>query len=187
MDSESAGPHCKVSNNDSPAKDSNTDSPAKTSNGDPSANTATRHDGKDSESPASGIQSQASSLKLPQPTAPTTDSQTGAFGISKFARLTSGLGLNFPSMTPGANERSQGSPASEQAGVLESFTKGLVDSSRSAVKAMQAKARQAVSQNKRRYQVAYSCSYCWDFFLLFYHGYWLTHILFNWITVKLSH
>ncbi|OAY35510.1 phosphatidylinositol 3,4,5-trisphosphate 3-phosphatase and protein-tyrosine-phosphatase PTEN2A [Manihot esculenta] len=152
MDSESAGPHCKVSNNDSPAKDSNTDSPAKTSNGDPSANTATRHDGKDSESPASGIQSQASSLKLPQPTAPTTDSQTGAFGISKFARLTSGLGLNFPSMTPGANERSQGSPASEQAGVLESFTKGLVDSSRSAVKAMQAKARQAVSQNKRRYQ-----------------------------------
>ncbi|CBI21370.3 unnamed protein product, partial [Vitis vinifera] len=39
-----------------------------------------------------------------------------------------------------------------QPGVLESFTKGLVDSSKSAVKAVQVKARHIVSQNKRRYQ-----------------------------------
>ncbi|KAJ9177298.1 hypothetical protein P3X46_012532 [Hevea brasiliensis] len=165
MDSESAGsssqppaqassiePPAKASNNDSPAKASNNDSPAKASNAEPSANTAISNDGKVGESPASGIPSQSRSLKLPQPTRPPTDSETGTFGNSTFARFTRGLGLHFPSVTPGTNEMSQGSTTSEQAGVLESFTKGLVDSSRSAVKAMQVKARHVVSQNKRRYQ-----------------------------------
>ncbi|KAF2283762.1 hypothetical protein GH714_014967 [Hevea brasiliensis] len=165
MDSESAGlssqppaqassiePPAKASNNDSPAKDSNNDCPAKASNAEPSANTAISNDGKVGESPASGIPYQSRSLKLPQPTRPPTDSETGTFGNSSFARFTRGLGLHFPSVTPGTNEMSQGSTTSEQAGVLEFFTKGLVDSSRSAVKAMQVKARHVVSQNKRRYQ-----------------------------------
>ncbi|KAJ9170646.1 hypothetical protein P3X46_018739 [Hevea brasiliensis] len=55
-------------------------------------------------------------------------------------------------MTPGMNESSQGSTPFEQAGVIESFPKGLADSSRSAVKAMQVKAHHVVSQNKHRYQ-----------------------------------
>uniref|UniRef100_A0A803NFD5 Uncharacterized protein n=1 Tax=Cannabis sativa TaxID=3483 RepID=A0A803NFD5_CANSA len=46
----------------------------------------------------------------------------------------------------------QESPASSESGVFESLTKGFVDSSRSAVKAVQVKARHIVSQNKRRYQ-----------------------------------
>lgn len=40
-------------------------------------------------------------------------------------------------------------------GVFQSFTKGLVNTSQSAVKAVQVKARHLVSQNKRRYQVDY--------------------------------
>lgn len=131
---------------------SSTEPSVKASNTEPSAHTATRNDGVIGESPASGVSSQGSS-KLPQPTRPPIDSQSGNFGVSTFARLTSGFGLNFGSVAPGPNESSKGNVTSTQAGgVLESFTKGLVDSSRSAVKAMQVKARHVVSQNKRRYQ-----------------------------------
>lgn len=43
-------------------------------------------------------------------------------------------------------------------GVLGSFTKGILSTSQFAVKAVQVKARHLVSQNKRRYQVAYQTS-----------------------------
>ncbi|KAH8503321.1 hypothetical protein H0E87_014557 [Populus deltoides] len=77
-----------------------------------------------------------------------SNSETEGFGISAFSRFTSGFG----SLLPNTEECSQGNATSTQSGVFESFTKGLVDSSRNAVKAMQVKARHVVSQNKRRYQ-----------------------------------
>ncbi|KDP31989.1 hypothetical protein JCGZ_12450 [Jatropha curcas] len=154
MDSESADssaqPPAQASSIEPPVKVSNSGSPAKAANTEPAAQNATRHDDTVGESPASSVSSQRSS-NLPQPTRPPTD-QSASSGISAFSRLTSGFGLHFASAAPGPNESSKGNAASEQAGVFESLTKGLVDSSRSAVKAMQVKARHAVSQNKRRYQ-----------------------------------
>ncbi|KAJ1414494.1 Tensin-type phosphatase domain [Sesbania bispinosa] len=104
-------------------------------------------------SPTAGIPSWARNLKLPQSLglgAAQQDSQTETNGMSAFARLTSGLGLRVPS-----NETSPTNAGAEQPNLIESFTKGLMDSSKSAVKAVQTKARHIVSQNKRRYQVLY--------------------------------
>ncbi|KAK7367572.1 hypothetical protein VNO80_09587 [Phaseolus coccineus] len=100
--------------------------------------------------PASGMSSWARNLKFPGlglGQAP-QDSQTENTGISAFARLTSGLGLRTQSKETAAPLNS----GPEQSNLIESFTKGLVDSSKSAVKAVQVKARHIVSQNKRRYQ-----------------------------------
>ncbi|QDP16921.2 hypothetical protein Tsubulata_070016 [Turnera subulata] len=93
------------------------------------------------------------SSNLPQPTPPgEAGAGSGNVGMSTFARLTSGLGLRFPSVSEETGKE-QGNAASSQAGaVFESLTKGLVDSSKSAVKVLQLRARHAVSQNKRRYQ-----------------------------------
>lgn len=100
----------------------------------------------------SGVSSWAGSLKFPQSWGAAQDSQTGNAGMSTFGRFTSGLGLRIPSVAPAPDEKNEETAVTAQSGVLESFTKGLVDSSRSAVKAMQVKARHIVSQNKRRYQ-----------------------------------
>uniref|UniRef100_A0A5B6ZI08 Phosphatidylinositol-3,4,5-trisphosphate 3-phosphatase n=1 Tax=Davidia involucrata TaxID=16924 RepID=A0A5B6ZI08_DAVIN len=101
----------------------------------------------------SGISSRARSLTLPQPLAPVPEnSQTGNAGKLTFACLASGFGMNLPAKASGPNESAEGTSTTAQSGVLESLTKGLVDSSMSAVKAMQVKARHIVSQNKRRYQ-----------------------------------
>ncbi|XP_027078309.1 phosphatidylinositol 3,4,5-trisphosphate 3-phosphatase and protein-tyrosine-phosphatase PTEN2A-like isoform X2 [Coffea arabica] len=98
----------------------------------------------------SAISSWAKGLKLPQPLAPATpNSQAGNAPKSAFSRLASGFGLNLP-LKP--NDSSGDSSAAAQSGVFESLTKGIVDSSFSAVKAVQVKARHIVSQNKRRYQ-----------------------------------
>lgn len=112
----------------------------------------------------SGISSWARSLKLPQSLgAAQEDSQNVNAGMSTFARFTSGLGLRMPPKAPAPDENNEGRTATAQSGVFESFTKGLVDSSRTAVKAMQVKARHIVSQNKRRYQVAYHRIAFFDF------------------------
>lgn len=105
---------------------------------------------------ASGISSWAKSLKIPQPLSQ-ENSASGNSGKSTFARFTSGFGLRLSPKSPVQDENAttEGTSSAAQAGVLGSFTKGLVDSSRSAVKAVQVKARHMVSQNKRRYQVAY--------------------------------
>ncbi|XP_068666157.1 phosphatidylinositol 3,4,5-trisphosphate 3-phosphatase and protein-tyrosine-phosphatase PTEN2A-like [Aristolochia californica] len=103
---------------------------------------------------ASGISSWAKSLKIPQ-ALPQENSQPGSSSKSTFARFTSGIGLRLSPKSPSGDENTEGpSPTSTtgQSGVLGSFTKGLVDSSKSAVKAVQVKARHMVSQNKRRYQ-----------------------------------
>lgn len=105
---------------------------------------------------ASGISSWARNLKIPQPLSQ-ENSPSGNSGKSTFARFTSGFGLRLSPKSPvqDENANAEGTSPMAQSGVLGSFTKGLVDSSRSAVKAVQVKARHMVSQNKRRYQVAY--------------------------------
>lgn len=102
---------------------------------------------------ASGLTSWAKNFKVQQPLAPAQgDSPSGNVGKSTFARLTNGFSLRLPSVASVPDGNAEGASATTQSGVLESFTKGLADSSRNAVKAVQIKARHMVSQNKRRYQ-----------------------------------
>lgn len=98
----------------------------------------------------SAISSWAKSLKLPQMP---QDSQTGNVGTSTFSRLASGFRLQVPSKISLPTESSNNNSDTTQS-VIGSLTKGIVDSSLTAVKAVQVKARHIVSQNKRRYQVA---------------------------------
>lgn len=91
-------------------------------------------------------------LKLQQSLGAIQDSQIGNTGMSAFSRLTRGFGSQMSTVDSPQHKDVKGSTENQQFGVLESFKKGLVDSSRSAVKAMQVKARHMVSQNKRRYQ-----------------------------------
>ncbi|XP_039042493.1 phosphatidylinositol 3,4,5-trisphosphate 3-phosphatase and protein-tyrosine-phosphatase PTEN2A-like [Hibiscus syriacus] len=104
-----------------------------------------------SDLPSTGISSWARHFKLPQPIAPPQASQAGNAGTSAFARLTGGLGLQLQSMTLPPDNRAEPTSTGTQA-VLESFKKGIVESSLNAVKAVQVKTRHMVSQNKRRYQ-----------------------------------
>ncbi|KAL6551749.1 Phosphatidylinositol 3,4,5-trisphosphate 3-phosphatase and protein-tyrosine-phosphatase pten2a [Orobanche gracilis] len=97
----------------------------------------------------SAISSWAKSLKLPQMQ---QDSQTTNAGNSTFSRLASGLGLQISSKASASTENANNNSTSAQSSVIGSFTKGVVDSSLNAVKAVQVKARHIVSQNKRRYQ-----------------------------------
>ncbi|CAI9781861.1 unnamed protein product [Fraxinus pennsylvanica] len=102
---------------------------------------------------ASGITMWAKNLKVPQPFVGSQDeSPSGNSGKSSFARFTGGLGLRLSPKSPQADEGSEGSLSSTEPGFIGTITKGLVDSSKSAVKAVQVKARHVVSQNKRRYQ-----------------------------------
>ncbi|KAM7262687.1 hypothetical protein ACFE04_000370 [Oxalis oulophora] len=85
------------------------------------------------------------------------ESPPSGLAASTFARLTSGLGIRLSPKPPASSSSSvqsnEGTPISTQASnVFESITKGVVGSSKSAVKAVQIKARHIVSQNKRRYQ-----------------------------------
>ncbi|PIN24673.1 Clathrin coat dissociation kinase GAK/PTEN/Auxilin [Handroanthus impetiginosus] len=98
---------------------------------------------------ASAISSWAKSLKLPQMQ---QDSQAANAGKFTFSRLASGLGMQISSKASVSTESANDNSASTQSGVIESLTKGIVDSSLNAVKAVQVKARHIVSQNKRRYQ-----------------------------------
>uniref|UniRef100_A0A2P2LP23 Phosphoprotein phosphatase n=1 Tax=Rhizophora mucronata TaxID=61149 RepID=A0A2P2LP23_RHIMU len=99
---------------------------------------------------AAGIASWAKSLKIPQPLASTPDdSPTGNSEKSTFSRFTSGFGLRPSPKSPPKDDSPEGT---SQSGLFGTITKGLVDSSKNAVKAVQVKARHAVSQNKRRYQ-----------------------------------
>ncbi|THG04451.1 hypothetical protein TEA_008220 [Camellia sinensis var. sinensis] len=107
-------------------------------------------DGSSSRLSTSGISSWAKNIKLPQPGQ--GDSQTGNAAKSTFARLAGSMGLHLPAKASGKSEGAEGTSTTAQSSVLESLTKGFVDSSLSAVKAVQVKARHIVSQNKRRYQ-----------------------------------
>ncbi|KAL1534582.1 Phosphatidylinositol 3,4,5-trisphosphate 3-phosphatase and protein-tyrosine-phosphatase pten2a [Salvia divinorum] len=100
---------------------------------------------------ASGISTWAKSLKIPQPFTGTQEpSPSGNSGKSTFSRFTSGLGLSPKS--PQSEESSGAASPTTPTGIFGTITKGLVDTSKNAVKAVQVKARHVVSQNKRRYQ-----------------------------------
>ena len=97
----------------------------------------------------SGLSTWAKSLKIPD----LSGKQDSTAEKSPFARFTSGLGLRLSPKAPQTNDNSEGTSPSAQSNFIGTLTKGLVDSSKSAVKAVQVKARHVVSQNKRRYQV----------------------------------
>ncbi|CAN4112167.1 unnamed protein product [Withania somnifera] len=101
--------------------------------------------------PTSGISSWAKNLKIPQPFTGSQDEQSSVNASkSTFSRFTGGLGMRL-SPKSSTDEHSDGTSTSPTS-FIGTFTKGLVDSSKNAVKAVQVKARQVVSQNKRRYQ-----------------------------------
>lgn len=98
-----------------------------------------------------GISSWARSLKIPAPSAggqaelPTENSPKSAF-----ARFTSGIASR---LSPREPTPEQGAEAgSSQSNFFGTITRGLVDTSKSAARAVSVKARHVVSQNKRRYQ-----------------------------------
>ncbi|KAB2050958.1 hypothetical protein ES319_A12G022900v1 [Gossypium barbadense] len=125
-----------------PAKDSDVQTPAVTDSG--STNPTLDAPSK--------LSSWAKNLKIPQPfTTSQENSPTGNAGKSTFSRFTSGFGLRSSPKSP-ASDSSDGASATTQSGFLGTITKGIVDSSKNAVKAVQVKARHVVSQNKRRYQ-----------------------------------
>lgn len=120
----------------------------------PSAPTDSVSDSSPRNAP-SKLTSWAKSLKIPQPLVGTQDvSPTENSGKSTFVRFTSGLGFRLSPKAPSPAESSDGTSTETQPGFIGTITKGLVDSSKSAVKAVQVKARHVVSQNKRRYQVS---------------------------------
>ncbi|PPD93292.1 hypothetical protein GOBAR_DD09776 [Gossypium barbadense] len=102
----------------------------------------------------SKLSSWTRNLKIPQPFAASQEESTptGNAGKSTFSRFTSGLGLRSPSKSTTADGNADGASTTTQPGFLGTITKGIVDSSKNAVKAVQVKARHVVSQNKRRYQ-----------------------------------
>ncbi|CAL5352127.1 unnamed protein product [Camellia sinensis] len=114
------------------------------------ADSSSPHHGSSSRLSTSGISSWAKNIKLPQPGQ--EDSQTGNAAKSTFARLASSIGLHLPAKASGKSEGAECTSTTAQSSVLESLTEAFVDSSLSAVKAVQVKACHIVSQNKRRYQ-----------------------------------
>ncbi|XP_031117351.1 phosphatidylinositol 3,4,5-trisphosphate 3-phosphatase and protein-tyrosine-phosphatase PTEN2A-like isoform X2 [Ipomoea triloba] len=99
------------------------------------------------------LPSWAKNLTAPQPVQQgQQNSETGSVSWPSLSRLASGFGLQFTSKASLMNESAGDNSANAQSSVIESLTKGLADSSMTAVKALQVKARHIVSQNKRRYQ-----------------------------------
>ncbi|XP_071726201.1 phosphatidylinositol 3,4,5-trisphosphate 3-phosphatase and protein-tyrosine-phosphatase PTEN2A-like [Rutidosis leptorrhynchoides] len=102
---------------------------------------------------ASSLSTWAKSLKFPQPLGGTqTESSSENTEKSSFSRLTGGLGLRLSPKASQQIDSPEGTSSSPQTGFIGTITKGFVDTSKSAVKAVQVKARHVVSQNKRRYQ-----------------------------------
>lgn len=103
---------------------------------------------------ASGISNWAKNIKIPQPFVKSQEeSPSENSEKSTFSRLTSGLGLLGSPRSPQSDVSSDGASPTAQPGLFGTITKGLVDTSKSAARVVSVKARHAVSQNKRRYQV----------------------------------
>ncbi|MED6144602.1 Phosphatidylinositol 3,4,5-trisphosphate 3-phosphatase and protein-tyrosine-phosphatase pten2a [Stylosanthes scabra] len=100
---------------------------------------------------STGVSSWAKNLNISQPSGSQEDPSTANAGKSTFARLTSNLGLRLSPKSPPSDDSSDETPVQSN-NIFGSITRGLVDSSKNAVKAVQVKARHVVSQNKRRYQ-----------------------------------
>lgn len=129
--------------------------PARASDGHPSDQAVPGTSNKSTDSlpkaSISSLSSWAKNLKLPQSIVPGQDeSASGNSAKSAFTRFTSGISLRLSPKDQVVDQSSDVSGA--QSNIIGTITKGIVDSSKSAVKAVQVKARHAVSQNKRRYQ-----------------------------------
>lgn len=136
--------------------DASTSPPVKETGSQASAAVVSGQDNSAHEAPSklspTGISSWAKNLKIPQPfSGSQDDSSSGNAGKSAFSRITSNLGLRLSPKSPVADDSSN--ETAGQSNLFGNITKGLVDSSKNAVKAVQVKARHVVSQNKRRYQV----------------------------------
>ncbi|CAN0918047.1 Phosphatidylinositol 3,4,5-trisphosphate 3-phosphatase and protein-tyrosine-phosphatase PTEN2A [Linum grandiflorum] len=130
---------------------SNVESFDKGPTAEPSVPTGIMPDHSSEQSQSTSAESKDANTSLPEPRPP-QDTMTADSSASTLSRITSGLSLRLSAMASGPEESAKGSATTGESGVFESLTKGIVDSSRSAVKAIQVKARHAVSQNKRRYQ-----------------------------------
>ncbi|RWW46078.1 hypothetical protein BHE74_00048016 [Ensete ventricosum] len=98
--------------------------------------TSPRQDASVETQSMSGISSWARNLKFPQSSGQ-EDLQSGNAGKSTFSRITSfGFRLS-PKSSQSEEVVAEGSSTTTQPGVLGSLTKGFVDTSRSAVKAVQ--------------------------------------------------
>ncbi|KAK8693117.1 hypothetical protein V6N13_070711 [Hibiscus sabdariffa] len=104
-----------------------------------------------SHSMVNNVEPPVKAYDIERPKAPPQASQAGNAGTSAFARFTRGLGLRLQSMNLPPDNHTEPASTGTQT-VLESFKKGIIDSSLSAVKAVRVKTRHMVSQNKRRYQ-----------------------------------
>ncbi|WOG82347.1 hypothetical protein DCAR_0101511 [Daucus carota subsp. sativus] len=98
----------------------------------------------------SGLSMWAKNLKIPDSLVGKQDSSPS--DKSPLARFTSGLGFRASPKASRLDDSAEGTSPSAQSNLFGTITKGLVDSSKVAVKAVQVKARHVVSQNKRRYQ-----------------------------------
>ncbi|CAJ2630549.1 unnamed protein product [Trifolium pratense] len=141
--------------NPPPLKIPSTAPPAKEDDGQDSAAVASGQDNTAREAPSrlspTGISSWAKNLNISKSfSGNQDDSSSENVAKSTFARFTSNLGLRLSPKSPVVDDNSN-EPAA-QSNLFGSITKGLVDSSKNAVKAVQVKARHVVSQNKRRYQ-----------------------------------
>lgn len=106
-----------------------------------------------SSKPSAANVSSWAKLKISQPFGNSQDDSSGNAGKSAFSRFTSGLGLRLSPKSPQQDDSSEGTAGTSPTGFIGTLTKGFVDTSKNAVKAVQVKARHVVSQNKRRYQV----------------------------------
>ncbi|KAL3538852.1 hypothetical protein ACH5RR_002218 [Cinchona calisaya] len=101
----------------------------------------------------SGISNWAKNLKIPPSfVGSPNESSNENSGKSSFSRFTSGIGLRLSPKAPQQEENSDGTSTTAQSGFIGTIRRGIVDSSKSAVRAVQVRARHVVSQNKRRYQ-----------------------------------
>lgn len=101
----------------------------------------------------SGFSTWAKSFKFSQSSAP-ENAQPVDGRKSPFGRLASGLGIRTSSKIPVVDDPTEDSTqvTVTQESPLGSITKGFLDTSKNAMRAVQTKARHIVSQNKRRYQ-----------------------------------
>ncbi|CAK9863952.1 unnamed protein product [Sphagnum jensenii] len=108
-------------------------------------------------SPVSSLSQWARGLRMPSSSSQESSSgtETPTKASSPFSLVASGFGKRIPAKIPlveAPDESSSSNIMVQEGNALGAFTKGFLDSSRNAVKAVQLKARHLVSQNKRRYQ-----------------------------------
>ncbi|KAK9667127.1 hypothetical protein RND81_14G235000 [Saponaria officinalis] len=121
-----------------------------TPSGDAALNSSTSSE-ESSKQPLSGLSSWATKLRISQPSpGEQEDSPSENSGKSVFARFTNSLSMRLSPKDQTPEPAADGE--SSQSNLFGTITKGLVDTSKSAVRAVTVKARHVVSQNKRRYQ-----------------------------------